>query len=146
MDLADFEGRWHVARLIEDALGPGSGTFRGTARFDPVPDGLAYAEEGWLLLASGATMAASRRYLWRRARGGIAVSFEDGRPFHCIDGASPRPEAVHDCSPDLYRVRYDFSAWPRWTAEWQVAGPRKGYRMVSRYRRLDRAGDIGHEE
>ena len=44
-------------------------------------------------------------------------------------------EAEHWCDPDMYRVGYDFSAWPEFAATWEVAGPKKAYRMVSRYRR-----------
>jgi hypothetical protein len=61
------------------------------------------------------------------------VLFADGRPFHAFDPGAARPEAAHDCPPDLYRVRYDFSDWPDWQAAWEVRGPRKDYRMVSRY-------------
>ncbi|MCE8467683.1 DUF6314 family protein, partial [Rhodovulum sulfidophilum] len=57
----------------------------------------------------------------------------DGRFFHLI-APGARPEARHDCAPDLYRVRYDFSAWPCWSSFWEVRGPRKNYAMESSYR------------
>ena len=41
----------------------------------------------------------------------------------------------HPCGADLYRVEYDFSRWPEWSAVWDVSGPRKNYTMESRFRR-----------
>ena len=79
-------------------------------------------------------MEARRVYLWRDAEpGAVAVTFDDGRPFHQFDLTGG--EARHACPPDTYRVRYDFSEWPVWTARWRVTGPRKDYLMTSRYRR-----------
>ena len=65
-------------------------------------------------------------------RDGIAVFFEDGRPFHWFSDA--QSAASHDCPPDLYAVSYGFGDWPEsWSARWQVSGPRKDYRMESLY-------------
>ena len=65
------------------------------------------------------------------------VDYADGRPFHEFDPA--RPRAAHWCDPDDYRVRYDFTRWPLWRAEWEVRGPRKDYLMMTDYRRDDAA-------
>ena len=80
-------------------------------------------------------MQATRRYLWRAGgAGAIDVLFEDGRFFHSFDPDAPTPAAPHDCPPDTYRVRYDFTGWPEWQAEWRVTGPDKDYTMLSRFR------------
>ena len=84
-----------------------------------------------MTLSGTAPMRASRRYLWRDGGSGtIDVHFADGRFFHRFDAEDPAPASSHDCPPDLYRVRYDFRAWPRWQAEWRVTGPRKDYAMA----------------
>jgi len=129
--LADFEGRWQLSRRIEDHRAGVTGRLEGEAVFEPGQGGLILTETGRLRYGAGAPMQAERRYLWRAEAGGIAVFFEDGRPFHRFSPAAP--EARHDCPPDLYRVRYDFSVWPAWRAVWHVTGPRKDYGMISTY-------------
>ncbi|MDY6858173.1 MAG: DUF6314 family protein [Pseudomonadota bacterium] len=133
-ELAAFEGDWLLERQISDALAGAAGRFDGQARFAPGADGLIYDEEGVLHLPGQPPMAATRRYLWRAEAAGIAVFFDDGRPFHGF-GSTGTEQATHHCGPDLYQVRYDFSDWPRWRTLWRVTGPRKDYVMRSTYRR-----------
>ncbi len=134
MRLEAFAGDWRLDRVIEDALAGRQGRFTGQARFRPGPDGLDYAEEGTLTLGDAPPMTARRDYRWSAdASDGIEVRFADGRFFHRFPADDPTPEALHDCDPDQYHVRYDFRAWPRWTAEWRVRGPRKDYLLVSTY-------------
>lgn len=136
MQLQSFAGRWHIARSIEDVRAGRTGRFEGAAVLAPDPDGLAYREEGTLAFPGSPPMQATRAYLWRDGGNGtVDVFFEDGRFFHRFDAEEPQPGATHDCPPDLYRARYDFRRWPRWTAEWRVTGPRKDYAMVSTYTR-----------
>lgn len=132
--LAEFEGRWTLTRQIDDARGGVESRFEGAARFTPDATGLTYEEEGHLLMPGQPPMAATRRYLWREGAAGIELRFADGRFFHTI-APGPAPEATHHCPPDLYRVAYDFAAWPEWQARWQVSGPRKDYVMRSLYRK-----------
>lgn len=134
MQLSSFAGLWRLDRIIEDVATGRTGHFAGEARFDPVPDGLAYLEEGTLRFPGSPPTRATRRYAWRDGGAGtIAVWFEDGRFFHRFDAEDPAPAARHDCPPDSYRVRYDFRSWPRWQAEWRVTGPRKDYGIASTY-------------
>lgn len=136
MQLSAFEGDWTMTRRIEDVLTGRSGRLEGVARFRRGAGGLDYAEKGMLTLGDGPAVTASRRYVWRDAgASAIEVRFEDGRFFHRFYADEPTPGAEHDCPPDRYRVRYHFSGWPRWTAEWRVRGPRKDYAMVTDYRR-----------
>lgn len=130
--LRHLAGRWQIARRIEDRRGPG-GRFDGVAAFVRVAGGLDYAEAGVLVLGQGAPMQAERRHLWRADGARVAVFFADGRAFHDFDPAAARPDARHLCGADIYEVTYDFARWPDWETEWRVRGPRKDYRMITRY-------------
>lgn len=132
--LSDFEGRWRIARRIEDQWMGVTGLFDGIARFVPDGQGLSYREVGELRLPQEAPMAASRRYLWREDDGAIAVLYEDGRPFHRIRPGAPVVWDLHDCAPDSYEVTYNFTRWPEWRMIWKVQGPRKDYVSISDFR------------
>lgn len=132
--LAAFEGRWQAERTITDRQSGQVIRFAGTVTFRPDPDGLIWDEDGALILPGQTPIRATRRYLWRAEGDGIAVFFDDGRPFHLI-GPGVAPAAHHDCPPDSYDVAYDFSGWPVWTARWQVTGPRKDYTSETEFRR-----------
>lgn len=99
-------------------------------------DTLTYAEMGQLRLGGGPSMQAARRYRWVFGPDGVSVSFDDGRPFHAFVPQGHVAGTDHPCGADLYRVRYDFTRWPRWQAVWQVRGPRKEYVLVSDYARF----------
>ncbi|MFY0691971.1 MAG: trigger factor [Paracoccaceae bacterium] len=133
-----FGGTWTLEREIEDYRSGATGGLTGQAVFAPDAHGaMLYEEDGTLRLGAQPPMRATRRYSWASGADGITVFFEDGRLFHTIAADQARPEARHDCAPDLYLVSYDFSRWPAWSATWRVTGPAKDYRMVSRYSRVD---------
>jgi len=132
MDAAAFEGEWRIMRVIHDRTGGPEGRFAGVARFVPVAGGLDYHEEGELQLGA-AVFRATRDYRWDFGAAGVEVFFTDGRFFHAFGWNAV--EAEHLCAADLYRVRYDFAAWPRWEAVWEVRGPRKDYVMRTTYLR-----------
>ncbi|MCY1125446.1 DUF6314 family protein [Frigidibacter sp. RF13] len=136
VQLADFEGPWRIEREIEDSLGGKPGRFSGTAVFSADGALLRYRETGLLTYGDASPLHATREYIWSADGAGIVVTHGDGQPFHRFDTADLTPEADHHCAPDLYHVRYDFTRWPDWRAEWAVSGPRKDYRMVSRYQRV----------
>lgn len=131
----DFAGAWRVERSIEDRLAGQAGRFEGVARLAPDGAGLAYREEGRLALGGAPALAASRAYLWRFGPACVEVLFPDGRPFHRFRPEGQAEGTEHPCGADLYRVHYDFRAWPAWSAAWEVRGPRKGYRTASTYAR-----------
>ncbi|ATG47268.1 DUF6314 family protein [Celeribacter ethanolicus] len=137
--LDDFAGMWRLSRHIEDALAGGTARLEGYCRFDRDGEGLLCTEGGTLTVPGQASLSAERRYLWRSDPAGIAVFFDDGRFFHRFDPNAAIPRADHDCAPDAYAVRYDFSGWPLWTAEWRVKGPRKDYVSVSQFSRRRRS-------
>ncbi|WP_299739306.1 DUF6314 family protein [uncultured Roseobacter sp.] len=127
--LADFEGTWDLTRQIAHADGT-EAHFEGQAVWAPDGQGLRYTETGRLQMAQGVVMQAERRYQWGPD---LDVYFEDGRFFHRV------PErggvAEHWCDPDTYKVTYDFTHWPTFTAVWRVAGPKKSYTLHSQYSR-----------
>ncbi len=132
LGLKDFAGRWRLDRRIRDAQGDREGRFRGDALFRPEGATLFYRERGELTL-DGREMAAEQSHVWRQEGNRICVVFADGRPFHTFELGVLTPEGRHVCAPDLYRVLYDFGAWPEWRSEWRVSGPRKDYTLTTRY-------------
>ncbi len=148
LSLPDFLGDWQVSRRIEDLQvrgydglarlsGSQAGRFEGGARLFTEGPGLRYHEEGKLTLDVDpeVSFVARRDYLWRWTGDRIEVLFADGRPFHAFVPSGRAIGTDHPCGHDLYRVTYDFTGWPTWTAEWIVTGPAKDYRMLSAYRR-----------
>ena len=135
--LSDFEGDWTISRTIDDRLAKQKGSLSGTARFEPggYEGGMIYREEGTLDFGAGTKMEATRIYLWQPHARGISVHFQDGKDFHLLELDRFMPDAQHFCSPDMYHVSYDFTAWPKWRAVWRVQGPKKDYRMITDYRR-----------
>lgn len=132
--LQDFAGLWQVDRQIDDRLGQPM-RFGGQARLSWEGDRLIYDEQGQLWGGNGPPLVATRRYLWHADGIRVAVTFEDGRPFHHFDPSRPGSRASHHCAPDQYDVRYEFGTWPVWQSHWQVRGPRKDYAMQTFYRR-----------
>ncbi|MCK0166065.1 DUF6314 family protein [Jannaschia sp. S6380] len=128
--LAALSGRWTTARALIHADGSGA-QFLGSTIWTPEGGRMRCVEAGDLH-QDGRTFPARRETFWHAFSDGIAVSSSDGRPFHRI---GPDQDALHDCPPDTYRLRYDWSAWPAWSVRWRVTGPRKNYRALTRYRR-----------
>lgn len=130
-----FLGQWSLTRVIEDRRAGQTGGFEGEAWItELVPGRWRYREEGVMRLGLALPMAATRSYLWEPGKASMTVLFEDGRPFHQFP-LTGGPGADHLCGADLYAVTYDFTAWPRWNSIWEVRGPRKDYRLESRYLR-----------
>ena len=127
--LEDFEGAWHIERHIVPATGPAA-SFEGQGIWTPCAEGLIYHEKGVMRLPDLPAMQAERRYLWCHD---LRVQFDDGRPFHTVPAMGGPVQ--HQCDPDHYEGDYDFSEWPQFVVRWHVTGPRKDYRMTSRYMR-----------
>ncbi|MEM8849660.1 MAG: DUF6314 family protein [Pseudomonadota bacterium] len=129
--LAALAGRWRTVRAIRQADGALL-RFAGDTIWQPEGDHMRCTETG-TLGKDGQVFEARRETLWAAAADqAIDIRFADGRPFHRLDASG---QADHDCPPDIYRLCYDFSAWPRWSVRWRVTGPRKAYRALTRYRR-----------
>ncbi|PVA08029.1 DUF6314 family protein [Thalassorhabdomicrobium marinisediminis] len=132
--LADFIGRYAVAREIEDHLTGGRTRFTGVAEIVAQNAGAHYRERGRLTLPTGQEVMAERRYLWRPEEEAIAVDFADGAPFHRFDPSLGGAASAHLCGADVYRGGYDFTGWPEWSLLWEVSGPRKSYRSRTVFR------------
>ena len=134
--LAALEGRWRMARTIVHDDG-GVDRASGIAAFIRAGPRLIQDEDALLTTARGGPpLKATRRYVWGAEGGRIDIAFADMRPFHSIPLGAARPGTVYLCDPDRYEVAYDFSDFPRWSSVWRVDGPRKAYRMETRYERL----------
>jgi len=140
LGLKNFIGNWALEREILDGAEGRGGQLVGEAVFRPLEgedSALIYEEKGRLLLDGVAPLMAERRYIWRPGKGNvIKVLFEDGRRFHEINLDQTMPFDTHFCPPDVYDLTYDFRAWPKWQASVRVEGPRKTYRLHSRYQFL----------
>lgn len=130
--LNDYQGRWHVLRDIEDRRAGLCGRFEGEGVWMPDAEGLIQTETGVMTYGSAPPMQATRRYLWREDTHGVHVFFDDGRPFHTLPDAGG--EALHDCPPDTYRVRYTFTD-NAFTTIWHVTGPRKDAVLTTHFTR-----------
>ncbi|MFO8126084.1 DUF6314 family protein [Yoonia sp.] len=132
----DFQGVWALRRTIVDRRDGQNGVLQGQAVFTATDaNHLIYHETGTLTLEAGATLEATRRYLWEFSKGEVVVTFADGRPFHRFVPSGHAAGTDHPCGADVYKVRYDFTAWPDWIAVWTVTGPRKEYVSTSTYQR-----------
>lgn len=138
--LNDFEGHWQLERWIAHDNGT-SAQFSGTAVWTSDGDRLRCIEAGQMRINDGPPMAGQRTYFWEDD---LQVYFEDGRRFHRVPPAGG--DTGHWCKPDQYDGTYDFSTWPVFTVTWFVSGPRKAYRMFSRYipQRDTGLGGISH--
>lgn len=134
--LSALAGRWSLLRDITHDDGARH-HFDGEAMFSWSGPRLIEMQTGTLDIGTQVPLKASRRYVWTNEGRRIEVLFDDMRPFHTIPTGTARPETTHLCPPDRYHVAYDFTRFPDWGAVWEVEGPRKAYRMESRYRRTD---------
>ena len=134
MSLLALEGAWRLERRIVHS-DDSEFKFEGEARFARSGKRLIHDEEGLLSGVPGQEpIRATRRYIWMREGDRIEVHFHDMRPFHTIPMGAEAPETTYLCSPDRYRVSYDFSDMKAWRATWKVEGPKKSYVMESLYR------------
>lgn len=131
----EFLGDWSLERLIDDHRTGETNTLHGSATIAEQGGQFVYFETGQLKLATGQELNAERKYTWVFEDRLVQVSFDDGRPFHHFSPSGLAEGTDHLCGADLYKVIYDFTAWPVWSTEWQVQGPKKDYRSKTRYQR-----------
>ncbi|MEO1491592.1 MAG: DUF6314 family protein [Pseudomonadota bacterium] len=127
-------GHWSLRRRILHADGT-VWTLTGVARFCPLDDGLRQIEEGTLTGPGGARIHATRTQLWRYADTTVEIAFADGRPFHRLALGAAMARVRHFCPPDAYTGRFTAQGADLWWSFWRVVGPRKDYRMQTRYTR-----------
>jgi hypothetical protein len=139
--LGHLDGSWSLERVIE-GKGTNQGSMNGTATFRRIETGLAYREEGRLILPGGEAFDAFRDYLYDSVAGGFAVFFPETPPrlFHEIRLRHDAPgallgEAEHLCASDHYATGYAFQPDGRFVVHHDVRGLRKDYTMTTVYAR-----------
>jgi hypothetical protein len=126
-------GTWQLQRRVLDRLAGLHGTVSGTLQLCPTnsPDTVRWFEQGTFHYA-GAVFDAERELTVRRRADGWFVHFADGREFHPWTPGEP---VTHPCRADLYRGLVETSPH-RLRMLWDVRGPRKDQRMVTRCTRV----------
>ncbi len=66
----------------------------------------------------------------------VEVLYPDMRPFVCIS-AKPVQRVHHHCGEDEYRGRFFFLNQHLLVEVWEVVGPRKNYRSITTFTRLE---------
>jgi hypothetical protein len=125
-------GRWSLARRIADREAGLHGTVTGELVVAADGAGLRWAERGTLRW-NGADHPVSRTYLIRE-RDGWWVDFSDGRPFHPW---RPGVTVAHPCRADVYTGLVTVDG-DRMRTVWDVHGPGKDQRLVTRFARRPR--------
>jgi hypothetical protein len=126
-------GDWTLDRRVVDQLGGVYGSVSGELRVTVAGDGLRLAESG-VLSWQGSRYPVTRTTLLRPLDGEWWMLFEDGRPFHPW---RPGHAVVHPCGADTYHglVAVD-RAETRIRTLWDVRGPAKRQRLITRFRRV----------
>lgn len=127
----DLLGDWALARRLNDRRARQHGTVRGVLRLRRAGEDVEWAENGTLSW-QGSDIAVFRHYLLRRGDGGWWVLFPDGRPFHPW---RPGSWVEHPCAADTYRGLVTVDSSLRWRTLWDVDGPEKSQRIVTRLAR-----------
>jgi len=122
-------GRWKADRIIRHWDWGADCFFTGSAEI--AID--SFEETGELSI--GSTTVSSRRFyrLQDRAKNN-EIRFPDGRFFINLDD-TPLQQVHHRCGEDDYRGRFIFKR-DAWTERWDVIGPRKRYRSVTKFSRI----------
>jgi len=124
-------GRWSLDRTLRDRATGQCGCVHGTLDIAPSDNGLDWVESGELTWGDFVGPV-SRALRLVRLEDGWWVTFSDGRAFHPW---RPGVEVAHPCRADLYRgtITVDADAM---RIVWDVVGPAKDHRYVTRLRRL----------
>ena len=126
-----LRGEWQLRRRLVDRVAGGHGTVAGILTLVADGAGVDWREHG-VLRWHGGSVEVTRRYLIRENADGWWVLFEDGRPFHPWRPGSP---VEHPCRDDVYRGLISVRGPDRWSVLWDVVGPAKQQRIVTRLSR-----------
>jgi Family of unknown function (DUF6314) len=127
----DLLGQWRLRRRLVDRQAAVFGAMAGRLVLSRDGEDLVWSEAGvlrWL----GRDVEVSRRYLIRETGDGWWVLFDDGRPFHRWTPGIP---VEHACGADMYRGVIEAHGLDRWRVLWDVTGPDKRQRIVTRLTR-----------
>lgn len=126
-------GAWQLTRLGWDGVLRRTMRLRGTALFSACAAGLLFEERGTLALGTYRGEAIQRYVFRLRTAGRVAVCFENGTLFHCLDLTKGVALVRHDCAADRYEGRYHVLGPNCWVLSWRVTGPRKRQLITSRF-------------
>lgn len=124
-------GEWTLARRVADLRERRHGTVRGRLSLRVSGDGIDWIEQG-VLCWDGARLPVTREYRLRESSDGWWLYFTDGRPFHPW---LPGVWVQHPCRADHYSGLVDIARTDRWRTLWNVDGPGKQQRIISRFTR-----------
>lgn len=134
----DLLGRWILQRRLTDRRAGVIGRVTGTLELSRVGDDQVRWFEQGELAWDGRTLEVHRELFVRREPDQWMVYFNDGRPFHPW---LPGKTVEHPCVADLYRGYLDVDRdRARLRVLWDVAGPAKDQRIISRCRRATDSG------
>ncbi|HEX2904263.1 MAG TPA: DUF6314 family protein [Jatrophihabitans sp.] len=128
-------GRWRLHRRLADRRAGVQGWLTGTLDLQQqAPDRISWYEKGTLSW-QGERLEVFREYAIVSDGSGWQVLFADGRPFHPW---RPGELVEHPCRADRYRglVVVDRDR-TRLRVQWDVSGPAKDQRILSRCYRMD---------
>lgn len=128
---SDLVGEWVLARRLADRRTGHHGTVRGRLLLHRHGDRVDWAENGTLSW-DGTTLAVSRHYVLRRDDEGWWVYFPHGGAFHPW---RPGAWVEHPCRADRYRGLITVDDADHWRTLWEVAGPGKSQRIITRFAR-----------
>lgn len=133
-DPALLRGQWCIDRDVTDLRTGQRGRFAGTLSVAVDGTGYSWREQGELTWGEY-TGTAGRLLRLARRDGEWWMCFADGRLFHPW---RPGGELVHPCAADVYRGALVFENPDRFEITWDVTGPAKRQRIVSRMSRSGR--------
>ena len=124
-------GDWRLTRRLADRRTGLSGTVCGQLTLRSEHGQIAWVEQGTLLW-NGSRLSVSRSYCLLRAEEGWWLYFPDGRPFHPW---IPGQWVHHPCREDTYRGLITITGPDQWRTLWEVDGPDKAQRIITRLSR-----------
>jgi len=133
-DPALVSGEWSIDRDLADLRTGRTGRFTGTLHVTASDAGYSWREQGELTWGEY-TGTAGRVLRLTRHDGEWWMCFADGRLFHPW---RPGGEVVHPCVADVYRGTIVLQNPDRFEVTWDVTGPAKRQRIVSRMSRSRR--------
>jgi Family of unknown function (DUF6314) len=128
--MQDLLGRWRLHRRVADRRTGRHGTVAGELLLGARDDGLCWQENG-VLRWGGVERPVTRAYLLRERADGWWVLFADGREFHPWRPGEP---VTHPCRADVYTGLVTVDG-DRMRTLWDVRGPGKDQRLVTRFSR-----------
>jgi len=135
--LQQLNGTWAFERYS-----PGQATMAGTAVIAAIdPDLSSYEERGTLTTAEGRSFQFTRKYRYRATEESFDILFDENPPrlYQSVklvhEDGGWIGSGFHLCSPDEYRSDYSFDPPDSFTTTHHVTGPRKSYRIETRYSR-----------